>query len=64
MNYDAFTDIEFNPKKSYNCQAYSAALFKAANHRGFNLEEIKDPKKFRKMFPKEKLINFQMEFSF
>ena len=64
MNYDAFTDIEFNPKKSYNCQAYSAALFKAASHRDFNLEEIKDPKKFRKMFPKEKLINFQMEFSF
>ncbi len=27
MCYDAFTDIEFNPKKSYNCQARSAALF-------------------------------------
>lgn len=24
--YDAFTDIEFNPEKSINCQAYSAAL--------------------------------------
>lgn len=24
--YDAFTDIEFNPQKSINCQAYSVAL--------------------------------------
>jgi hypothetical protein len=28
-NYDAFTDIEFNPERSINCQAYSLALFKA-----------------------------------
>lgn len=27
VNYDAFTDIEFNPEKSINCQAHSAALF-------------------------------------
>lgn len=27
--YDAFTDIEFNPHRSINCQAYSIALFKA-----------------------------------
>lgn len=27
--YDAFTDIEFNPTKSINCQAYSVALFRA-----------------------------------
>ena len=27
MSYDAFTDIEFNPKKSINCQARSAAMF-------------------------------------
>ena len=25
----AFTDIEFNPKKSLNCQAYSAALYQS-----------------------------------
>jgi len=28
-SYDAFTDIEFNPKKSVNCQAYSCALLVA-----------------------------------
>ena len=27
VDYNAFTDIEFNPEKSINCQAYSAALF-------------------------------------
>ncbi|ENF8750711.1 TPA: hypothetical protein NKQ61_001733 [Vibrio parahaemolyticus] len=26
-NYDGFTDIEFNPRKSINCQAHSAALY-------------------------------------
>lgn len=26
-NYDGFSDIEFNEKKSLNCQAYSLALF-------------------------------------
>lgn len=25
--FDAFTDIEFNPERSINCQAYSVALF-------------------------------------
>lgn len=27
--FDAFTDIEFNPGKAINCQAYSVALFRA-----------------------------------
>lgn len=27
IKYDGFTDIEFNPTRSTNCQAYSAALF-------------------------------------
>ena len=27
LSFDGFTDIEFNPKKSINCQAYSAALY-------------------------------------
>ncbi|AQT67988.1 hypothetical protein STSP2_01142 [Anaerohalosphaera lusitana] len=29
LKFDAFTDIEFNPKKSFNCQARSCALFKS-----------------------------------
>ena len=34
QSFDAFTDIEFNPKKSLNCQAYSVALFRALEVRG------------------------------
>ena len=31
--YDAFTDIEFNPARSFNCQARSCALFVALDRR-------------------------------
>jgi len=31
LHYSGFTDIEFNPKRSINCQAYSAALFVLLN---------------------------------
>lgn len=27
LQYEAFTDIEFNPEKSFSCQAFSAALY-------------------------------------
>jgi len=33
VSYDGFTDIEFNPERSINCQAYSLALFKALQMR-------------------------------
>lgn len=32
--FSAFTDIEFNPKKSINCQAYAVALFVSLYKRG------------------------------
>ena len=32
--FDAFTDIEFNPEKSINCQAYSVALYRSLEARG------------------------------
>lgn len=32
--YECFTDIEFNPKRSINCQAYAAALFVSLCRRG------------------------------
>ena len=33
MEYDAYTDIEFNPEKSVNCQARAAALYKSLAER-------------------------------
>jgi hypothetical protein len=32
--FEAYTDIEFNPKRSLNCQAYSVALYRALVWRG------------------------------
>lgn len=34
MQYDGFTDIEFNPEKSINCQAEAAAVFVALSRQG------------------------------
>ena len=34
LNYSAFTDIEFNPERSINCQAYSVALYSSLTKRG------------------------------
>jgi hypothetical protein len=42
VNYDAFTDIEFNPKKSINCQAYSVALFRALTMRNLIQDALED----------------------
>lgn len=49
LNYKAFTDIEFNPNKSINCQAYSVALFVALAKRNL-LDQIREPEKFRKIY--------------
>ena len=33
LEYSAFTDIEFNPERSINCQAYSVALYVSLHKR-------------------------------
>lgn len=43
-HYDAFTDIEFNHKKSINCQAYTVALYKALEWRGGLIEDFTNSK--------------------
>lgn len=45
--WDAFTDIEFNPKRSLNCQARSVALFCSLNKRGLLVDALKSPDGFR-----------------
>lgn len=44
--YDAFTDIEFNPDRSINCQAYSLALFKALKERNLLSESLASKEAF------------------
>jgi hypothetical protein len=62
INYEAFTDIEFNPEKSYNCQAYSAALFVSyVNNQIFNLNKEYSIEELKSMMPQKKINNFQLE---
>lgn len=44
--YAAFSDIEFNPEKSINCQARSAALFASLQTRGVLEECVRSPLRF------------------
>lgn len=48
LEYNGFTDIEFNPKKQINCQAYSAALYVSLNKRGILNKVIKSKDSFLK----------------
>ncbi|WP_413482188.1 DUF6977 family protein [Morganella psychrotolerans] len=46
IDYDAFTDIEFNPERSINCQAYSAALYISLFRLGILDEAISSKESF------------------
>ena len=46
LGYNGFTDIEFNPEKSINCQAYSAALYVSLHKAHLLNEALKSPEKF------------------
>ena len=49
LNYNAFTDIEFNPKKSKNCQAKACALFVSLHEKGMLSRAISDKEFFKKI---------------
>jgi hypothetical protein len=46
VSYVGFTDIEFNPDKSVNCQARSCALFVALTKKGVLDDAIRSPESF------------------
>lgn len=50
INFNAFTDIAFNPKKSLNCQARSVALFVGMTRRGIFEEAMENRDSFLKFF--------------
>ncbi|MEX5443988.1 hypothetical protein WCE14_11540 [Acinetobacter schindleri] len=56
LEYEAFTDIEFNPEKSINCQAYSIAMFVSLFKRNL-LDKIRDPKEFLKFYSDFQISN-------
>jgi len=49
MEFDAFTDIEFNPKKSLNCQAEAAAIYVSLRRQNLLDEALKDKDSFKKV---------------
>jgi hypothetical protein len=49
MDYHGFTDIEFNPNKSINCQAYSAALFVSLSKRSIIKNALSSAETFMKV---------------
>ena len=55
--YDAFTDIEFNPKTQINCQARSVALFIQFKRLGILQEALSCKKEFYKAYPKTLKLN-------
>lgn len=48
LDYNCFSDFEFNENKSINCQAYSVALFVSMKKNGIDLSSLKNKEKFLK----------------
>jgi hypothetical protein len=60
LPYEAFTDIEFNEKKSFNCQAYSAAFYVSlVKNKKMSLNKIQSPVDFKSIAPKKFIKNYQ-----
>ncbi|MDF2065093.1 hypothetical protein [Bacillus sp. Cr_A10] len=49
VQYDAFTDIEFNPQKSINCQARSVALYVSLYRAGVLEDALSSIDKFKEL---------------
>lgn len=56
LKYQAFTDIEFNPKKSINCQAQSVALFCSLYRRNM-LDKVKSQEFFLTLYQNYQIDN-------
>lgn len=60
LDFDAFTDIEFNQMKSINCQARSAAIFVSLSKNGELEKVLNDKEEFKKIYSKKNNDNFQI----
>jgi hypothetical protein len=62
LQYQAFTDIEFNPEKSLNCQAYSAALYLSMiKNNILNIDKKYPDDELKSMIPFRKFKNIQQK---
>jgi hypothetical protein len=55
-SYDAFTDIEFNPNKSINCQAYSASIYLSLSESGLLKDALQSPEALAECLKEEYAI--------
>ena len=56
MHYNAFTDIEFNQKKSVNCQARAAAIYVSLRERGLMAKYLADKEKFKTIYQRNTYV--------
>ena len=62
LHYQAFTDIEFNPEKSLNCQAYSAALYLSMiKNNILNIDKEYPDDELKSIIPFRKFKNIQQK---
>lgn len=62
LEYDAFTDIEFNPKKSLNCQAAAVARFVGLYKSNMLVSALKNPNEFLNIvYRKDDLLSYQIK---
>jgi len=60
-DYSAFTDIEFNPERSINCQAYSVALYISLHKRGLLEEATSSKEAFLRIVGKATVSNARQD---
>jgi hypothetical protein len=61
LNYDIFTDIEFNPAKSINCQARSVAQYVSMSRRGVLDDALCDKNLFSSFYQGARKVEFQQQ---
>lgn len=61
IKFDAFTDIEFNPKKSFNCQAKSAAILSSCLIKKMDINKLLITREFKNIFKKNYNLNRQLD---
>ncbi len=64
LQYAGFTDIEFNPKKSINCQAFSAALYVSLSYASLLKDALESPEVFEEIVGevyRKRERNFQVQ---
>ncbi|MDM5131404.1 hypothetical protein OB962_10385 [Aeromonas piscicola] len=61
QSFSAFTDIEFNPKRSINCQAYSVALYVSLCKRNLLKQALSSPENFLDLLSKKAISNSKQD---